>query len=76
MAHLSKDQQGNIILRDDWYIDDVRSMLDEGEELTDMECVQILESMADNFDANVGINWDVIRYEIDITLNQRNEDEQ
>ena len=75
MAHLSKDQQGNIILRDDWYIEDVRSMLDEGEELTDMECIQILESMADNFDANIGINWDVIRYEIDLTFKEKKENE-
>lgn len=68
MAHMSKDQQGHVVLRDNWYIEDVRSMLDEGEELTDDECVQVLQAIADGFDANIGINWEVIRYQIDIQL--------
>jgi DNA-binding FrmR family transcriptional regulator len=68
MAHVSKDQQGNVILRDDWHIEDVRSMLDEGEELTDEECVQVLQAIADGFDANIGVNWEVIREHIEIQL--------
>jgi hypothetical protein len=72
MAHVSKDQEGKVVLRDNWYIDDVRNVLVEGEELTDDECIGVLEDVADNFDANIGVNWDVIRYHVEIALELQN----
>jgi hypothetical protein len=73
MAHVSKDQQGKVIIRDDWHIEDIRSMLENGQELTDDECIEIMEIIADNFDANIGINWEVIGYHLYRYLDDRDE---
>lgn len=43
-----------------WSIDDVRSCNERWSKLTDNECRDVLESVERNFDANNGINWDVI----------------
>lgn len=45
-----------------WTIRDVKSLAPD---LTDEEAMDILERVEMNFDANIGINWDVIQKEID-----------
>ena len=64
MAILLKEND-QYILRDDWSIDDVRNVIEcnqieEAENFTDEDCVRALQIAADRFDANIGINWDVI----------------
>lgn len=64
MAILIKDND-QYILRDDWSIDDVRNVIEcneieEAKNFTDQDCVRALQIAADRFDANIGINWDVI----------------
>jgi hypothetical protein len=64
MAILIKDND-QYILRDDWSIEDVRNVIEcneieEAENFTDQDCVRVLQIAADRFDANIGINWDVI----------------
>lgn len=71
MAHVSKDQKGKVIIRDDWHIEDIRSMLEDEQELTDDECIDIMEIIADNFDANIGINWEVIGYHVQNYVDDR-----
>ncbi len=40
-----------------WGIEDVQS---QRESLTEEQCIEVLESLGNNHDANVGINWEVI----------------
>jgi len=53
-----------------WTIGDVKSLAPD---LTDDEAMAILELVEDNFDANIGINWDVIQHAIDMFIWQNEE---
>jgi len=57
MAHMAQTENGTWYLADDWHIDDVQSVRPD---LNDDQCVHVLDTMADWFDANDGINWNVI----------------
>lgn len=58
MAHIVEDKATNTIyLANDWHVDDV---LNVRPDLTKGEAISVLELVADSFDANDGINWDVI----------------
>ena len=59
MAHMKQTETGQWYLADDWHIDDVQ---DVRPDLDDDQCIRVLEVIADSFDANYGINWDVIEY--------------
>ena len=64
MAHMVQEN-GKWILRDDWSVEDVLSVIEcndiEGaEDFTEDDCVRVLELVAEAFDCNVGITWDVI----------------
>lgn len=56
-----------------WGVDDVREVAN-GKELTDDECMEVLDTVMSNHDASIGINWDVIRYHYNDTFGQ-DEDE-
>jgi hypothetical protein len=58
MAHMEQNEKGNWFLVDNWHIDDVKNVRPD---LDDDQCIHVLEIMADDYDANNGINWDVIR---------------
>jgi hypothetical protein len=54
-------ENGAWVLRSDWHIEDIKMQGENmGFELSDDDCFQIMEMIADSFDANLGINWDVI----------------
>lgn len=57
MAHIAKTKEGVIYLADDWHIEDIQNVRPD---LNDDQCADVLENLADSFDANDGINWDVI----------------
>ena len=60
MAHMKLDEDKGIwYLADDWHIDDIQSVRAD---LDDDQAHQVLEAVADNFDANVGITWDVLEF--------------
>ena len=64
MARMIKEND-QWVLRDDWSIEDVRNVIEcneieDAENFTDEDCVRVLQIAADRFDANIGINWDVI----------------
>jgi hypothetical protein len=60
MAHMAQDERNGVwYLADDWYIDDIQQVRPD---LDDDQCIRVLEVLADNFDANNGINWEVIEY--------------
>jgi hypothetical protein len=59
MAHMKQDERNGVwYLADNWYIDDIQQVRPD---LDDDQCIRVLEVMESNFDANDGINWDVIR---------------
>ena len=58
-------------IADWWHTSDVESCLRT--EMTDEECREVLKRVKDNHDANVGINWDVIRDHADDVLDEREE---
>ena len=70
MAYINKGQRALI---DDWYCSDVQYQT-EGMfkvPLTDDECMQVLEMMADRHDANQGLNWDLMLMCIDSLFGDR-----
>ena len=49
-----------------WTVEDIREVAtNKGLSLTNDECVLILESLEDNYDASIGINWDLLNLAID-----------
>lgn len=65
MAHLV-EENGQTILRDDWHMEDVIEVANNMEiKLTDDEVHEVMLHMESSFDANIGINWEYIRYCID-----------
>jgi len=58
-------------LSNPWDISDVRNVTDDDNRevvrnFTDDDCVLVLETVVEFFDANMGINWDVIRAAVDM----------
>ena len=62
MAHMKQTETGVWYLADDWHIEDVKNVRPD---LDDDQCLDVLEALADDFDANNGINWEVIEYTAD-----------
>jgi hypothetical protein len=56
------DESDEVILRNDWFVDDVLARLEDNWDftLTVDECIKVLQLVADAHDANIGINWDCI----------------
>ena len=73
MAHMKQTETGAWYLADDWHIDDVQSVRPD---LDDDQAVHVLEAMADWFDANDGINWEVIEMTAEQLYPQDEEDEE
>jgi hypothetical protein len=66
MATLITDK-GAPYIEDIWLLEDFRGIADDypKEEFTDEELLQAMEIVADNFDANYGINWQTIEAALD-----------
>jgi len=56
-------EDGELVLRSDWYTDDVLSI---DESLTDEQVRKVMELIARTHDADIGINWEVIKQAIHI----------
>jgi len=48
---------GKMVLRDEWSVQDIQ---DTREDLTYEQAAEVLKVMAENYDANNGINWEFI----------------
>jgi len=65
MAHIEYID-GQVVLRDDWNIEDVhQAASDQNKKVTDDEAEEVLNIIAHNFDANLGINWETFYAAID-----------
>ena len=54
MCHFDEKTQ---TLQDPWSVEDVQN---QRPDLNHEQSVEVLSRLADNFDANIGINWEVI----------------
>ena len=61
MSKLVK-RNGTLVIEDLWYPDDIRERAEAmgHSDLTMDQIESIMERICDDFDANYGINWDVI----------------
>ena len=64
---------GKPFIEDIWDIDDFRNVAEgyNNENFTDEELIQAMELVADNFDANHGINWQTIECAFDWIIWER-----
>ena len=53
------EENGVTILRSDWHVEDVRAQCPW---LDEYQAMQVMDAIADNHDANYGINWEIIEY--------------
>ena len=62
MAHIQTLENGQLIIRDDWDMDDIQSVAESNFDilLTDEQIRQVMQIVVKGFDANYGINWDSI----------------
>lgn len=59
MAHMTQDVTGIWYLADNWFIEDVQNVRPD---LERGQCLEVLRMLADRFDANIGINWELISF--------------
>ena len=61
---MNKDETISIV----WHVDDVNSIADD---LDHDECMEVLELAKDYHDANVGINWEVLKHWAEVVRDRR-----
>ena len=67
-------EDGEPILRSDWWLGDVMSQADELQiNITREEAIKVMELVARTHDSCVGINWDVINNAILIIKEEAND---
>ena len=71
MAHMAKNEEGVLYLSDPWYVEDIQFMRPD---LNEDQCIEVLHALAGGFDANNGINWDVVKYMADELYPEDKED--
>jgi hypothetical protein len=72
MAELKLMEDGSYVLVDEWFPADVMSVRAD---LSIDQCEDVLEAVADNHDANIGINWEVIQYWAEELFPEEDEEE-
>ena len=61
-------------LSERWSIEDVRNVSDDypgAKRFTDEDCLRVLSSLVEGFDANLGINWEVIGAAVGMVVNEK-----
>lgn len=77
MAHMVNEHD-EMVLRNDWCVQDVECRLEDyfGFELTEKECIEVLELVARSFDATIGISWESIDCAIEALFGDRRPEEE
>ena len=71
MARMIETHDG-WVLRDDWGVEDIQSVAECMDfEITDGMAHDVMQMLALNYDANVGINWDVVEEAIQEFVEKR-----
>jgi hypothetical protein len=66
MAHLVTEN-GRLIIRDEWHEEDIQGVAEDDHDttLTPEQMKKVMELIVKSFDANIGIDWEVISTAID-----------
>jgi hypothetical protein len=72
MAHLVKEN-GKLIIRDEWHEEDIQGVAEDDHDttLTPEQMLKVMELIIESFDANIGIDWEVIGSAIDQILEEK-----
>jgi hypothetical protein len=72
MAHLVKED-GKLIIRDEWHEEDIQGVAEDNHDttLTPEQMLKVMELIIESFDANIGIDWEVIDSAIDQILEEK-----
>jgi hypothetical protein len=72
MAHLVKED-GKLIIRDDWHEFDIQCVAEDNHDttLTPEQMQAVMELIVKSFDANIGIDWEVIDSAIGQILDEK-----
>jgi hypothetical protein len=72
MAHLVKEN-GKLIIRDEWHEEDIQGVAEDDHDttLTPEQMLKVMELIIQSFDANIGIDWEVIGSAIDQILEEK-----
>jgi hypothetical protein len=71
MAHLIKED-GKLIIRDEWHEFDIQCVAEDDHDttLTPEQMLKVMELLVNTFDANTGIDWEVIDSAIEQVLGE------
>lgn len=68
MARMIKTEDG-WVLRDDWGVADIQSVAECMEvEITEAQCIEVMQTVCLNYDTNTGITWGEIEETIEQLL--------
>ena len=68
MARMVKTEDG-WVLRDDWGVADIQSVAECMEvEITEAQCIEVMQTVCLNYDTNTGITWGEIEETIEQLL--------
>tara|TARA_R110000822_G_scaffold225498_1_gene358256 strand:- start:549 stop:776 length:228 start_codon:yes stop_codon:yes gene_type:complete len=72
MAHLITEN-GKLIIRDDWHEEDIQGVAEDNHDttLTHEQMLKVMELLVKVFDANIGIDWEVIDSAIEQILEEK-----
>lgn len=72
MAHIHTNDDGTKSIVDAWGANDIQSVADcdFDAELTSEQVEQVMDVVVAGYDANIGINWEVISIAIEQVINQ------
>jgi hypothetical protein len=72
MAHLITEN-GKLIIRDEWHEEDIQSVAEDDHDttLTHEQMLKVMELLVESFDANIGIDWEVIGSAIEQILDEK-----
>ena len=72
MAHLVTEN-GKLIIRDEWHEEDIQGVAEDDHDttLTPEQMLRVMELIIHSFDANIGIDWEVIGSAIGQVLDEK-----
>lgn len=66
-------ENGKLIIRDEWHEFDIQCVAEDNHDttLTPEQMKKVMELIVESFDANIGIDWDVIDSAIEQILDEK-----
>ena len=75
MARFIQGHDDEWVLRDEWGVDDIRSVIEtegiDAEGFSDADCLNVMRIAETAFDANIGLNWESIASAVEFYLDNK-----